>query len=268
MKAEMKKIIVLIPHYNSLDDLIQSIQSIKESIEVDLLIVDDGSDESVPSKIKLQNIYSQGEIFLEVLNKNMGIEHALNRGLQLIEKMDYEFIGRLDCGDLCIKDRFKKQICYLESNSNTYLLGTWVNVVNKNGELLYVLKHPTAYKDIKNKMFINSMFVHPSVVFRKSIINDIGYYPTEFKAAEDYAFFFNIVKKFKSENLAVPLLDYVIDDNSISSIKRKLQVRSRIRIILNNFKLGFYPIYGLLKNCLLYFISRETSNRIKQILKS
>jgi hypothetical protein len=264
----MKKIIVLIPHYNSLDDLMRSIKSINESIGVDILIVDDGSDKKKPNKTELQETYNHGEIFLEFLNKNSGIEYALNRGLQLIEKMDYEYIGRLDSGDFCVKDRFKKQIDYLTTNPETYLLGTWANIINKKGDLLYVLKHPTSYNEIKNKMFTNSMFVHPSVVFRKCLIKQIGFYPVEYKAAEDYAFFFNIVNNFKSENLAEPLLNYVIDDRSISSIKRKLQVRSRIRIILNNFKFGFYPIYGLLKNCILYFISRETSNRIKRVFKS
>jgi hypothetical protein len=76
------------------------------------------------------------------------------------------------------------------------------------------------------------------------------------------------VNKFKSENLAEPLLDYVISDNSISSKKRKLQVKSRIRVILENFKFGFYPLYGLIKNVMLYFISRETSNKIKSLLRS
>lgn len=264
----MTKIILLIPHYNSFDDLILSIKSINESIKVDILIVDDGSKKSIPIKSEIEDCYNNGKIFLEVLEENKGIEYALNRGLELIETMNYDYIGRLDSGDFCAKDRFKKQIAYLDSNTDTYLLGTWVNVVNENRELLYVLKHPTSYKDIKNKMFLNSMFVHPSVVFRKILIEYIGYYPVNFKAAEDYAFFFNAVNKFKSENLAEPLLDYVISNNSISSKKRKLQVKSRIRVILENFKFGFYPLYGLIKNVMLYFISRETSNKIKSLLRS
>ena len=38
-----KKIIVLIPHYNNLIELIESISSIDEEIKVDVHIVDDGS---------------------------------------------------------------------------------------------------------------------------------------------------------------------------------------------------------------------------------
>ncbi|WP_417876047.1 glycosyltransferase [Winogradskyella sediminis] len=264
----MTKIIVLIPHYNNFEDLILSIKSINESINVDILIVDDGSNSSVPVKSELENFYQHGKIFLDILEENKGIEFALNRGLELIESMDYEYIGRLDSGDFCIKDRFKKQISYLETNKDTYLLGTWVNVINADKELSYVLKHPISYNEIKKKMFTNSMFVHPSVVFRKSILKNVGYYPTNYKAAEDYAFFFRIVNNYKSENLPEALLNYVIDDKSISSTKRKLQVKSRIRVILYNFRFGFYPIYGLVRNVLLYFISRKTSHNIKRIFRA
>jgi hypothetical protein len=264
----MKRIIVLIPHYNSVSDLLLSIKSINESFSVDLLIVDDGSKKHIPNLNTLEKNYSNGRVFLEILPENMGIEYALNKGLELIENMQYEYIGRLDCGDTCVKNRFKKQVSYLDKNNNTYLLGTWANITNKSYEKLYVLKHPTRYDQIKRKMFTNSMFVHPSVVFRSSLLNEVGYYPTKYKAAEDYAYFFEIIKKYKSENLGEPLLNYVLDEKSISTTKRKLQVKSRIRIIIKNFEFGFYPVYGLLRNIMLYFISRETSSYIKRLLRS
>jgi len=262
----VNKLIVLIPHYNSFPQLLESIRSIDESINIDLLIVDDGSSKEILVKSEIEKNYKLGKVFLEFLHKNQGIEHALNRGLELIETMNYEYIGRLDCGDYCIKNRFLKQITYLEENKGTHLLGSWVNMVDGHGKKLFVLKHPISYKEIKKKMYLNSMFVHPSVVFRFSILKEVGHYPTNYKAAEDYAFFFKIIKKYKSENLPEALLNYVIDDNSISSTKRKLQVKNRIKIIKDNFNFGVYPIYGLLRNCILYFISRNSANIIKKVV--
>lgn len=263
----MNKLIVLIPHYNNFQQLIESIKSIDESINVDLLIVDDGSTKEIPIKSEIEKNYKNGKVFLDYLNKNQGIEHALNRGLYLIENMGYQYIGRLDCGDYCMKNRFLKQISYLERNKDTHLLGSWVNMIDSSGRKLFVLKHPVTYKEIKRNMYLNSMFVHPSVVYRANILKVIGYYPTNFKAAEDYAFFFKIVKKFKAENLAEPLLNYVIDENSISSTRRRLQVRNRIRVILSNYYFGIYPTYGLIRNALLFFMSRGTATKIKSILK-
>ena len=85
-------------------------------------------------------------------------------------------------------------------------------------------------------MYFNSMFLNPSVIFYSHILNEIGGYPYKYRrAAQDYAFFFKIIKRYKAENYPEILLDYVTSNSSISSVKRKLQVYHRIRIILDNF---------------------------------
>ena len=264
MTNNHSNIAVLIPHYNNPIDLEKTILSIVELIPIDVFIVDDGSYQK-PNQTKLKEIFTLGEIEFIELQQNQGIENALNVGLKEIKKKDYKYIGRLDCGDFCKPNRFIKQIEYLNNNEDIYLLGTWVNILNEKGNLLYVLEHPVTYNELKKKMYLNSMFVHPSVVFRTSIVDSVGYYPTNFKAAEDYAYFFNIIKKYKSENLPEILLDYIVDENSISSTKRKLQVKSRIRIILKHFYLGYYPIIGLFRSIILYFVSRDLSNKIKKL---
>ena len=183
----MANIAVLIPHYNALDRLIRSIRSIDEIIEVDLVIVDDGSD--VQLKKEDFNFYQSGNVEVINLFENQGIEHALNTGLKAIQQRDYTYIARLDCGDTCIKDRFAKQLDFLNKNQEVELIGTWVNIVDENGKLLYELKHPIEHENISKKMFLNTMFVHPSVCFRANLVEKIGYYPLKYPAAEDYAFF-------------------------------------------------------------------------------
>ena len=128
----MSRVIVLIPHYNNYEELVKSILSIDEKIKIDVLVVDDGSIH-VPKEEELKNIYRKGELFLEILPKNRGIEHALNTGLKIIEKQAYEYVGRLDCGDLNHKNKYTKQLDYLDANPTTYLLGTWAKMVDDQG---------------------------------------------------------------------------------------------------------------------------------------
>jgi len=258
-----KKIIVLIPHYNNIIELIESISSIDEEIKIDVHIVDDGS-AIIPNLRELQKKYTQGDISLNCLQKNVGIEYALNAGLEDIEKLDYDYIARLDCGDLNIKNKYADQINYLEQHPDVFLLGTWADIVDVDCNFLYTLKLPTSYHEIKRKMYLNNMFVHPSVVFRSEVLLKIGHYPTYYEAAEDYGYFFNIVKELKSENLPKVYLKYKIDPKSISSTKRRKQVKSRIRIILAHFKIGFYPIYGLIRNILLLTVSRKVTTFFKK----
>ena len=186
---ESSNLIVLIPHFNNVNGLKTSLMSIQENIEIDILIVDDGSKEKFDKNDIIQ-CYGGGNVIFKYLNKNLGIEHALNNGLKEIQELGYKYIARLDCGDKCRPHKFEKQLNYLTTNPDIKLLGTWANVVNEQGEHLHYIKHPTKHSEIERKMYINNMFVHPTVIFETSILDKVGFYPTNYKAAEDYAFFF------------------------------------------------------------------------------
>jgi glycosyltransferase involved in cell wall biosynthesis len=265
----MKKsrLILIIPHYNSPNQLNESIASIDEQIDVDILIVDDGSD-TKPHQELLEQSYRFGNIFFESLQVNSGIGVALNHGIDIVLKMGYELIGRLDCGDLFVKDKCFKQINYLDAHKDIKLLGTWARVVDENKQFLYELKHPTDYESILKNIFLNSVFLHPSVIFYSSIIQKVGNYPHKYRrASQDYAFFFKIIKHFKAENYPEILVNYISEPNSISTKKRKLQVYHRILIIIDNFYFGYYPIKGIFRNVLLLLLSRTFTDRIKKLLK-
>src|SRR5690242_1544998 len=99
---------ILIPVYNNLAGLIRSLSSIMyPSQQFLVLVVDDGSD----CPIDLDSISGRlvHPVPLQVIRseKNEGITHALNRGLDFIYRhYSVDFIARLDCGDTCHPDRF------------------------------------------------------------------------------------------------------------------------------------------------------------------
>lgn len=261
-----KRLIVLIPHYNNPSALKDTLMSIQESFSVDILIVDDGS-RSKPEEQDLHNSYKNGTLYFEYLPENKGIGFALNHGLKKIREWGYPWVGRLDVGDLNKKDKYKKQFDYLDKHPEIKLLGTWANMVDEKGNLEFVLKHPESHDEIKKKMYINNRFVHPTVIFNSEIFNTVGFYPEKYaKAAQDYAYFFQVMKHFQVGNLPEALLDYVLDENSISNKKRKLQVKNRINIIWDNFYFGLYPIMGLIRNPFLLILSRDTITFFKKFL--
>ncbi|HLU85079.1 MAG TPA: glycosyltransferase [Vicingaceae bacterium] len=261
------KLIILIAHYNNIKGLKESLLSIDEPFDVDIMLVDDGSRDK-PNINELNNLYKNGKIYYELLPENKGVGIAANLGLNKIRELGiHDLIGRLDCGDLNRKNKYKIQLDYLKANPDIKLLGTWADMVDEEGNLLFVLRHPTKYADIKKKMYINNMFINPTVVFYTEILNKVGDYPEKYRrAAQDYAFFFKVIKHYKAENLPEVLLDYVIEDKSISTQKRRLQVKHRIQIILENFYFGFYPIYGLIRNPIFLILSRDTTTFFKKFL--
>lgn len=254
-------------HYNNPKGLEESLASIKEQINIDILVVDDGSDHK-PNEKLLNQIYNSGKIYFEYLEENKGVGVAANLGLEVALKKNYELIGRFDCGDTFMKDKCTKQIKYLDQNKEVKLLGTWANVIDEHGFFLHELKPPTDFEILKKKMYLNSMFLNPSVIFYSEILDKVGNYPLKYRrASQDYAFFFKVIKHFKAENYPEILMYYVSDPNSISTKKRRLQVFNRIRVIFDNFYFGFYPIYGLFRNIPLLFMSRNFTTAMKKKFK-
>jgi hypothetical protein len=261
-------IIVILAHYNDNERLKKTIQSVDEPFPVDLLIIDDGSTIK-PNLSELELLYGdRGILKIEFLDKNQGVGKVRNIGLQLIKSLNYKYVGVMDSDDLNKKYRFLKQISHLEENPDVKLIGAWSECVDENGRFLFIQKHPISYDKIKKHMYINSMFIHASVVFRKEIINSVGDYPEEYKkgGVEDYAFLFKVIKKFKAVNIPEPLIYYTINSKGLSSKQRHWQVYNRIRVIYSNFYFGFYPIYGLLRNIPLLVFPRNLLTTVKKLL--
>ena len=262
----MNSVILLIPHFNNPEGLCKSLQSIGLNECVDILIVDDGSKKQQIDEATLKLVFkAKGTIYFEYLQENQGIENALNHGLQFILTKQYQYIARIDCGDLCLGERFRIQQQFLTENREIKIVGTNVIAVGIDDKFLYKLTMPEKDEEIRNKMYFNSMLIHPTVMFSKEILTTVGLYPTQYKWAEDYAFFFSIIEQHKAYNIQEYLSQIEINNDGISITKRKQQVKSRINIVKAHFYFGFYPIYGLLRNYVLLYMPYQWIFRIKKI---
>lgn len=247
------KIILLIPHYNNLIGLQKSIKSIGKEEKVDILIVDDGSDEKqIPRESNFK--YTQGALNIVKYKHNKGIENALNYGIKyLINNNNYKYIARLDAGDTCKEDRFYIQETFLENNEDIFLIGSHVNFLDSDGVYKYTYKVPLNHKHIKRNMFVKNSFIHPSVMYRSSIFN-MGYYPIKYKYTEDYALFYRIVNNYKTANIDEVLMFTEISKDSISYKKRKIQLINRFRLTIENTRFNMFFFYGIIRILLLLII--------------
>jgi glycosyltransferase involved in cell wall biosynthesis len=260
----VNRTIVLIPHYNNPEGLYNSVRSLSESSNIDLLVVDDGSNSTFQDEVVKNLFKANGNCIFIRFEKNKGIEEALNEGLKYAIQHNYTYVARLDCGDLCAINRFDLQENFLDTHIDHAIVGSAVKVFSMDHKIEYYIRHPLNHEEIIKKLYLNSMLVHPSIMIRVACLNQIGLYPTNYKAAEEYAFFFKTIKHFKLANLKEELIAYELNPNGISALLRKRQVLSRIKIIWDNFYFGFYPIYGLIRNCILYFMPYTLLNSIKK----
>lgn len=259
--------ILIIPHFNNPNGLTASIASIGNDEELDVIIVDDGSIKyKINEESILLNKKFKGNIIFKYCPENRGIEYVLNDGIDYALENGYRYISRLDCGDLCHKNRFKIQTNFLDNNPEIGLVGSHVNAVDENGYFLYPINVPIDKKEIENGMLLGAMFIHPTVMFRSDIINKVGKYPVNYKAAEDFAFFTNIIKHYKCANIDQVLVTIELNSKGISIKNRKIQTHSRIQILKHNYKFGLRSTYGVLRSYILYYMPYSIIQSIKKIV--
>lgn len=260
-------IVVLIPHYNNPAGLESSLRSIQYAHPVDVLVVDDGSSLK-PDEQQLRQLFGDRLRFHFLYNTvNEGIEHTLNSGLKYIAaQLKSKYIARLDCGDTCAPARLTRQKNYLDAHNDVYLIGSWVAFVDQQGQKVYTYKAPSSHRDIVNNMYLKCSFIHPSVMFRTAALKETGLYPLHYKAAEDYAFFFKFIKNYKTHIIPEVLTYCELNPNGISSSTRNTQLKSKIRIILDNRSASPYFVLGLIRNLVLRLLPYNVVAKAKAIL--
>jgi glycosyltransferase involved in cell wall biosynthesis len=228
----MKDFILLIPYFNDFEGLIASLKSINyPATEFEVLVVDDGSKIPLNTealKVKFPSI----NITVLSMPANAGIAKALNAGLNSIHsRNEFKYIARLDCGDTCASERFTEQVKFMNEHSEIGLLGTWCRFIDSVSGSSYLYKTKTTHLEIVKEMHLKCSFIHPTVMFRKEVLDTVGYYPENYPHAEDYAYFWKTLKYYKGEILPEIYVDIVSDMQTISASNYNNQARSRAKII-------------------------------------
>ncbi len=169
------KISMLIPVYNPRDELLKTLKSLENINELgEIIVINDYSDKFNKSLLDAITI-RKVKVIDNTLEK--GISGALNSG---IKASLFEYIGRIDSGDICKdKKRFKKIIKILSSNKEFNLICTSL-ITSKNK----IVKPRLHY--VSNVLSPFSKVPHPTWVFKKELIR--YQYRSDTFRFEDYVF--------------------------------------------------------------------------------
>ncbi|PYP76648.1 MAG: glycosyl transferase [Gemmatimonadetes bacterium] len=231
--APAGRIAVLIPVYNERGRLRETLESLRaQSVAFTVVLVDDGS--TPPLHVDVHD-YAY-PIVLFRMARNGGIEAALNAGLELIEAQGFEFVARLDVGDRCAPARLATQQAFLDESPDVHLVGSDVEWRHDDGSLAFALSLPSRHQDISRALHHTVCLIHPTVMFRTSVVRAVGKYSYEYPAAEDFEFFWRIARRFQVANVPEVLLVTRFDTNGISITRRRRQLRSKLRIQFKYFR--------------------------------
>lgn len=156
-------------------------QSVKPT---EIVLIQDGLVPEVLSELLSEYETMYPEVLKIIrLEKNGGLGNALRIGT---ETAKYDLVARMDSDDICLPNRFKKQLEYLDQHPDvdivggqiTEFIGEFANIV---GQRVVPTDNAAIYKYMKSRCALN----HVTVMFRKEAVLRVGNYQDWFWN-EDY----------------------------------------------------------------------------------
>lgn len=173
------------------------------------------------------------------LPKNVGLGKALNEGLK---HCSYNWIFRMDTDDICLPERFEKQVEFIKQHSDVVLFSGHIAEFSDDKTIITgYRKVPIGDKNIRKYALLRSPFNHMTVAFRKDIIEAVGGYQHHL-FLEDYNLWLRVIaQEYEVGNLDGVLLlaragsnmvarrrgvNYIKGEWKLFNLKRKLKLQN------------------------------------------
>lgn len=232
------------PHY--FDECMQSIWDNQTLKPDEIVLVKDGM--LTQDLDDVINIWQQklGHLFRVIaLPTNQGTGKAKNFGLQ---HCTYDVVCVVDTDDICVHERFEKQLIFLQNNPDVAVIGGQINefvqdIEHTVGARLVPLTHPEIKEYAKRQSPFNNM----TIAYKKQAVLAVGGYQHHLYM-EDYNLFLRLLAGgFVMANLPDYLV-YARIDNGMHGRRRGLQyIASEWQLYHLKSSLGLQnPLKGLL----------------------
>ena len=149
------------------------------------------------------------------LENNGGLAGALNFLLEIVLKnSEYKIIARMDADDISLPNRFEKQRNFLLKNQEISIVGCWYEEIDELGNHLSFNRLPIGHEALRKRYFTRTPFAHPSVIYRRELIEIAGCYPTDTVLIEDNVLWGRALSScLKFANIPEFLLQFRVDRN-------------------------------------------------------
>jgi glycosyltransferase involved in cell wall biosynthesis len=229
-KANCPKVSVVIPAYNAQRYLFEAVNSVLGQTyrDFECIVVDDGSTDRTGAI--LWELAARDARVKPLKIAHGGIVTALNTGIHAARG---EFIARMDADDICVPERFAKQVRYLDEHPECVAVGSNVILVDPFNSEVHQATVKIDHEQIEADLLAGNSWamIHPTTLIRKQALLDIGGYRAEYEWSEDLDVFLRLAEKGKLANMPEPLLRYRQHFSSINRTKIDLQRRRSERLL-------------------------------------
>lgn len=221
----------------------QSIQSmLDQSVNPDeILIVKDGS-----LTLELENVLNQfvdkypQKMRIVESKDNIGLGLALNLG---IANCRNEIIARMDTDDISLPLRCEKQLSMFLMDKDLVICGTMVDEFNDDPKVIISSRVvPTTHNEIYEYSKCRSAFNHPTVMYKKSKVLEVGGY-SNLRRNQDVDLFGRMLHSgSKAANINESLLLFRSNNDLLKRRKSWENTKSYILTIIELYKIGHSKI--------------------------
>ena len=208
---EVPLVSVVMPAYNAEEYIQESIQSVLTQTyrNFELIIINDASNDSTKQII---DSFTDSRINCIDNKVNMGVAHSLNPG---INRAKGKYIMRLDSDDIAYSNRMETQVNYLENHENVYVLGCGMRAFGY-GMDEYDMIPACSPEQLKIDSLFFCPISHPSVMFRKRLVEEGFEYNPAYERIEDYELWVRIMRKYVVGAISDVLVRYRIHSNQVT----------------------------------------------------
>jgi glycosyltransferase involved in cell wall biosynthesis len=254
---------VVIPMYNSqttIETCIKSALNQTYDCIKEIIVIDDGSTDNGYEIVKKLAI-DEPRIIL-VKQENGGAASARNAGLRLATG---EYIAFLDSDDKWLPDKLSIQMKFLLQHPDVYMLGGRYGTEKLSGSF-FMKPEKTMRINIKQQVLKN--FFQPStVIFRREILDKVGYFDEKMRYAEEGYFFNKITAYYNSTYMTTSFAESILGkkrwgDSGLSGNIVKMEmgelhnITEAYRSKFISFKLFLFAYaFSIIKFCRRYIIS-------------
>lgn len=234
----MPKVTVIMSTYNCKDyqQLKKSVMSIinQSYTDWDMIIYNDGSTDQGKTSRYIKKI-SDLDQRIKVIDcpENHGLAYAKN---EMIKVAQGKYITAQDDDDISSPTRLEKEVNFLDSNKKYAFVGTVATVFDGKGTWGH---YDLDEKPTKQSFLWNSPFLHPSVMFRREILEATNGYRVskETMRAEDYDLFFRLYAEgFVGYNIQEDLYEYRIENDPTKKYRPMNERLQEAKVRYKGFK--------------------------------
>ena len=226
---------VIIPTYDYERFLKNSIDSVLHQTwrDIEIIVVDDGSTDGTR---KIAESYGKSVTY--IYQQNKGVTAAMNNGAK---RAKVEFICFLSSDDMYMPEIIARQLSVFNDNPQVELVYTDYYYVNGQGQILETMKCPffENFEDRILWMFRYCYFMHDTVMFRRTLLEKVGFWDEDMHYAGEYWMWFKCLKDSKVAHIPLPLVKYRIHGAQLTTHTK--QVRRYRRETLRRAR----KLYGL-----------------------